>query len=239
MNLPIAEARQIGRYYQAIAISRIGKTDEALLLLEAVADRVPLAYRARAIQTLGSIYHRQGRLDEALRLYPEALLAASPQNGRDLLTTLIVHMERSCIKGEMGDHRRALTDYESLSPLVQIVGQQRPFYFYVYHNELAIELAELGRITEAEAALSIALASPFAPAYPEWTETRQEIAAKRQSATPSVVAINRAREAAPSPKAKPGTTRKRDSILLFDSHNVLCNTLHFLAILFASLQYLR
>jgi hypothetical protein len=101
----------------------------------------------------------------------------------------------------MGDHRGALADYENLSPLVWIVGRQNPPYFYFYHNELAVELAEAGRLAEAEAALSVALASPFAHAYPEWHETRDEIAAKRASATPSVVAVKRIPLPVPSPQA--------------------------------------
>jgi hypothetical protein len=86
---------------------------------------------------------------------------------------------------------------------VQIVARQNPLYFYFYHNELAVEFAELGRLAEAEAASAIALASPFAPAYPEWSETRDEIAAKRVAATPSVVAVKRVPERAPLPQAKP------------------------------------
>jgi tetratricopeptide (TPR) repeat protein len=203
MNLPTAEARKIGQYYQALAVIGSGKIDESLPLLEAVADNAPLAYRARALQTLGAIYHAKGQLDETLRLYPEASRAASPENGRDLLTKLLVSLDIAGIKSEMGDHRGAVADYENLSPLVQIVAQQNPLYFYFYHNELAIELAELGRIAEAEAACAIALTSPFAPAYPEWSETRDEIAAKRVSATPSVVAVKRVPEPAPLPQAKP------------------------------------
>jgi tetratricopeptide (TPR) repeat protein len=148
-------------------------------------------------------YHRQGNHDEALRLLREASLVASHDNGRDLLTRLLVHLELSCIKSEIGDHQGALADYESLSPLVQIVGRQNPLYFYFYHNELAVEFGELGHLAEAQAACAVALASPFAVAYPEWSETREEIAAKRQSATPSVVAINRVPEAEPLPQAEP------------------------------------
>jgi tetratricopeptide (TPR) repeat protein len=179
----------VGRYYQAIAASRIGQADEALSLLQAVADNAPLVYRARAIQTLGSIHHRHGHYDEALRLSHEASLVASPENGRDPLTTLLVQLELSCIKSDMGDHRGAFADCENLSPLVHIVARQNPLYFYLYHNELAIEFAELGRLAEAEAASAIALASPFAAAYPEWSDTRDEIAKKRVAATPSVVAV--------------------------------------------------
>jgi tetratricopeptide (TPR) repeat protein len=214
-NLPIAEVRQIGRYYQAIAISRIGQTDEALSLLEAVADHAPTVYRARAIQTLGSIYHRLGRLDEAVRFYPEAVRLASTEGGRDLLTTLMVHLELSCIKSEIGDHGEALADLEGLSPLVRIVGQQTPLYFYLYQNELAIEFAELGRIAEAEAACAIALASPFAHAYPEWSATRDEIAVKRQSATPSIIAINRRPECERSALAPPQRQTKPSQALAF------------------------
>jgi hypothetical protein len=84
-----------------------------------------------------------------------------------------------------------------------MVAKHNPLYFFLYHNELATELAELGRLAEAEAACAIALGSPFAPAYPEWSDTREEIAAKRTSATRSVVAINRAPEADPSPQVEP------------------------------------
>ena len=203
MNLPTASARQVGQYYQALAARQDGRIDEALSLLETVADDGPVVYRARAIQALGAIYHRQGRNDEALRLYPEALRVASRDDGRDLLTTLLVFLEISCIKSEIGDHRGALTGYESLSPLVRIVARENPVYFYGYHNELAIELDEFGRAAEAEAACAIALASPFAPAYPEWSATRDEIAAKRQSATPSIVAVKRAPETGHSVQAQP------------------------------------
>jgi tetratricopeptide (TPR) repeat protein len=218
VNLPTANARQVGHYYQALATRQNGKIDEALSLLETVADNAPLVYRARAIQALGAIHHRQGRLGEALRFYPEALRLASREDERDLLTTLMVFLEISCIKSELGDHRGALANYELLSPLVRIVGRQNPLYFYLYHNELAIEFGEFGRITDAAATLSIALASPFASAYPEWAETRQELEATRTSATPSVVAISRAPETEPSPQTelqrKPHRSRPRLSVWL-------------------------
>lgn len=202
-NLPIADVRQIGQYYQALAVSRIGPPGEALSLLEAVAENGPLAYRARAFQTLGSIYHRLEQREEALRFYPEALRAASPENGGDPLTVLLTRLEISCLRSETGDHKGALADLESLSPFVRLLANRNPLYFYCYHNELAFELGELGRIAEAQAACAIALASPFAPAYPEWSATRDEIAAKRFSATPSIVAVNRAPEADTSQRAQP------------------------------------
>lgn len=216
VNLPLNKAWQIGQYYRAIAVSRIGKTDEALSILESVADNAPIVYRARAIQTLGSIYHRQGQPDEALRLYSEAARAASSKNGRDFLTTLLINQEIASIKSEKGDHCGALADYESLSPLVRIVSRDHPLYFYFYHNELAVEFAELGRVAAASAASAIAMASPFAPAYPEWSATCDEIAAKRTSATPSVVAISRPPEAEALPQIAPQCQAKRSRKLSFN-----------------------
>jgi hypothetical protein len=213
MNLPIDCARQIGLYYYALAINRQGQIDEAEALLEIVADNAPITYRARAIQTLGTNNHAKCQLDETLRFQLEALRVASDRNAHGLQTTLLAHLEISHVKSDTGDHKGALAILESISPLVQTVSRQNPLYFYFYHNELAVEFAELNRIAEAEAASAIALASPFASAYPEWAETRQELEAKRTSATPSIAAINRTPEAEPSSQVEPQRTPQRSRSL--------------------------
>jgi tetratricopeptide (TPR) repeat protein len=201
VSLPVASARQIGLYYQALAIRRKGQPDQAKLLFETVADNGPLAYRARAIQSLGFIHREQGQLDEAMRLYLEALRAAPDNEAGGLLTTLMAHLEVSIIKSISGDHQRALDSLEKLSPLVRLVAAQDSYYFYAYHNALAVELGELGRIAEADKILVVALSSPFAPAHPEWSETHNELEAKRDFVTPSQIAFSRAPEVIPSPRA--------------------------------------
>ncbi len=203
MNLPVDAARQIGRYYYSLAIYRRGQRDEADALLEKIADEGPITYRARAIQTLGANHHASGQLDEALRFQLEVLRVASDENAHGLQPTLMAGFEISIIKSLEGDHRGAMSGLRSLSPLVDLVARQKPFYFYLYCSELAIELGELGHIAEAHAALNVALASPYAPAYPNWAETRQELEAKRTSATPSVVAINHAPKPDPSVQGEP------------------------------------
>jgi tetratricopeptide (TPR) repeat protein len=203
MNLPVDAARQIGMYYHALAIKRKGLLDEAQTLLETVADNAPLNFRARALQGLGALHYDKGQLNETLRFQLEALRAASDKNAHGLQTTLMARLEIAIIKSLGGDHKAALFDLRSFRPLLNLVAKQKPFYFYLHLNELAVEFAEIGRLPEAEAASAIALASPFARAYPEWSETRDEIAAKRQSATPSVVAVNRAPAAEPSPQVQP------------------------------------
>jgi hypothetical protein len=208
MNLPIDTARQVGLYYHALAVNRRGQRDEAETLLEMVVGDAPIAYRARAIQTLGTNLHDKGRLDEALTFQLQALRLASDRNANGLQTTLLASLEIATIKSLNEDHKGALAILESLSPLVRVVSRRNPLYFYFYHNELAVDFAELGRLSEAEAACAIALASPFAPAYPEWSETRDEIAAKRTSSTPSVIGVNRALTAQPSPKIEPQRLRR-------------------------------
>jgi hypothetical protein len=144
MNLPVDAARQIGTYYHAVTINRKGHADEAKTSLETVADNAPITYRARAIQTLGGIHHYLGQLDEALRFQLEVLRVASDQNGQGLQTRLMAGFEISIIKSLNGDHTGALSSFSSLGPMVNLVGKQKPFYFYLYCSELAIELGELG-----------------------------------------------------------------------------------------------
>lgn len=215
MNLPPEAARQIGLYYHALVIKRKGHLDEAQMLLETVANNAPLNYRARAIQGLGANYLDKGQPNETLRFQLEALRMASSKNAHGLQTMFMAHGEIAVVRSLDGDHKRALSDLEGLWPLVYQVAKQRPFYFYLFHNELAVELGEAGRVEEARAACKIALAYPFASAYPEWSETRQELEAKRTSATPSIVAINRAPEADSSPEVEPQRQAEPSRALTF------------------------
>jgi tetratricopeptide (TPR) repeat protein len=215
MNLPLRAARQIGSYYHSLAIYRKGRKEEADALLERIADAAPITYRARALQSLGANCHVNGQLDEALRFQLQALRVASDRNAQGLQTTLIARLEISIIKSLYGDHNRALSDLEGLGPLVSLIAKHHPFYFYAYCNELAVGLGEFGRIDEAQATLDIALASPYASAYPNWAETRQELEAKRTSATPSVVPVRQTAEGIPASRTEPQHCQKPDRVLAF------------------------
>lgn len=216
MNLPLAGARQIGLFYQALTVKRSGQIDEAQSLFETIADNGPLAYRARAIQALGALHYDKGQPAEALRFHLEAARAISHVIEQNLLVTLMIQLEISHIQAHVGNHQEALANLEKLASLVQLVAKYHPFYLCFYHNALAVEFEESGRIAEAEAACAIALASPFASAYPEWRETRDKIVAKRSSATSSVVAVNRALETVPSPLMEPQRKPKPVARLAFN-----------------------
>jgi tetratricopeptide (TPR) repeat protein len=185
MNLPLPEAHQTGLYYQSLIKYRRGQKEEAQTQIERIVGSSLPAYQARAIQTLGSFYHYQGRFDDALKLYLEASRAALNESGGNLLAGLMANVNISYAMSDLGEHQRSLSKLESLWPLVRQVAKESPLCFYAYHNALAVEFSELGHITEAKAAINIALSSPFASAYPEWSETREEIAQKRNYPDPS------------------------------------------------------
>lgn len=206
MSLPVEGAREIGTYYYALAINRRGRRDDAELLFEQVADSGPITCRSRALQTLGGNRRDCGQLDEAVRFQLEAYRMASDRNANGLQTRMLALWEISIARGVDGDHKGALSDLKNLRPIVDLIAKQKPFYFYAYCNALAVELGELGRAAEATAAISIALSSPYASAYPNWAETRLEIESRNTSAPPAVVAVNRPAEV--RPETQPNAQRK-------------------------------
>ena len=68
MNLPVADARQVGFYYQALALNAKGRSNEAQCLLQMVAENAPTTYRSRAMHTLGLVHLNRGQLDDSMQL---------------------------------------------------------------------------------------------------------------------------------------------------------------------------
>ncbi len=214
LALPISdELRNLGLYYQAISLNRQKDFDQARQLLESIIEKATPAYRARALQCIGATYFESGQPDAAMPFY---LAAGKIASDKDPLTFVEAALQIAIIKSIHGDHNQALEDIEKLFPLIRVIGKHYPVAYYDFLNSLAVELGEVGRVNEAKAACSIALASPFAPAYPEWTETRGELEAKRTSATPSVIAFNQAPEAKPAPKPKPKENAARIKAIAFN-----------------------
>ena len=201
LALPISDdLKHIGLYYQAKGLNRQKDFNQARQILESIVERATPAYRASALKCIGATYFENGQPDAALPFY---LAAGKIASDEDPLTFVEAAWQIAIIKSIHGDHKEALKDLEKLFPLVRVIGKYYPAKYFDFLNSLAVELGEVGRINEAKAACSIALASSFAPAYPEWTETGDELEAKRTSATPSVVAFNQAPEANPAPELEP------------------------------------
>ena len=202
LALPVrTQLEEIARYYQALCKWRQGDVACARQSLERTVEKAPPQYQARALQVIGLTYQQNGDVDSALPLYIEAGRAAAACG--DLLALAQAQEMIPIVRSVHGDHKQALADLEKHFPLISALGKYYPASYYDYLNSLAVELAAVGRIGEAKAACAVTLASPFAVAHPNWTETRDEIAAKRVTATPSVVAINRAPEQERLPEVKP------------------------------------
>jgi tetratricopeptide (TPR) repeat protein len=188
MNLPLAEYRNIGLYYYALAIKRRGQATQAETLLERVADDAPVRYRGQALLSLGAFAIARGNLESALTFYTEALRVASKKDFLIMVQTLKMV---AVVKGMDGDHRGAVADLESLMPAVRTVSVYRPQFLFDHFNSLAVELGEVGRLEEAQNACRIVLASPYASAYPECRETWDDIQVRGYRASRSVVAFTR------------------------------------------------
>jgi tetratricopeptide (TPR) repeat protein len=188
LALPISnELKGIAHYYQAICSKRKGDIDEAFRLLERALEEASPNYKARALLTIGSIYLEHGKTEESLSFY---LTAAQAARSCDLLTLAQSQWNLAIVRSIYGDHKRTLDDLEHLFPLVRAISKGYPTIYYDFLNGLAVELGEVGRVNEAQAICAITLASPFAQAYPEWSETRDELEAKSARATPSIVAVS-------------------------------------------------
>lgn len=195
VNAPLPrEYRQIGRYYQAMCVMRRGDYIASRAILEQLAESpiTPFKYRTRALNSLGANYFYVGDLNEYSRFNLEAACASSSRYGYDLFTSIMSLWAVAMIKSIEGDHRGALADFESLFPFVRMLAMERPFYLYSYRNSLALELAEAGRIEEAQNNCRIILSSSLAHLNPEWSETAEEVAQKARRASHSIVAISSA-----------------------------------------------
>ena len=198
VSLPLPRSYEtVGRYYQAVCIQRfgLGNMREAASLLEDVADNAPAPYRVQAIISLGANSRHQFDTRSALSLYCEASRLASRSGLYNSSAAIQTPRMMAVISSEEGNHRRAIVLLENLFPLAHYIRSSQPHVYYDYLNSLAVELGEVGRLEEAEHFSQIVLASPFAPAYPEWRETSNEIELKGWRPSRSVVGFTRTPEA--------------------------------------------
>ncbi|MEW6207161.1 MAG: hypothetical protein AB1631_02260 [Acidobacteriota bacterium] len=78
----------------------------------------------------------------------------------------------------------------SLLPLARIAASKFPSLWFEFHNNLAVELMEAGEFEEARHACNVTLRSPFAPLYPEWSETSRDLEIKTRRRSHSVVSFS-------------------------------------------------
>lgn len=224
LALPLLkELKAIALHYQALCTWKRGNTDEALFSLQGIAEEATPLYKAQVLSSTGAVYLSEGEFDAALSHYFAAARAA---NDRDLLTFAASQKMIAVIHSIYGDHQHALADLERLFPIVRAIAKYCPAFYYEFLNSYAVELSEVGRLAEAQNICAVTLASPFAAAYPEFAQTRDELAAKRTAATPSTIAVPAALETVSLPQAQvepqrePARARSTISLVLRRSYSL-------------------
>ena len=183
MDLPLpVQYEQIGRYYQALFIHLQGSRrhlEHTANLLQHVADHATPFYRLRALQALGMNSIHMGDFQSALQLYRDVGRFSSRDGVYNAPVSVSLQLNIAIIRSIGGNHSEALALLENVRPLAQSIRLLRPHIYYSYLNSLAVELGAVGRLEEAERASSLVLRTPLAAAYPEWQETKEELAIRR------------------------------------------------------------
>jgi tetratricopeptide (TPR) repeat protein len=216
LALPLSkELKSVAQYYQAICAWKQGNADAAHQIFSYAIDKVSRQYQAQGLLTVGAIYFGQAEYETALPYY---LAAARAAREGDLLIFVASQKMTAVVQSIYGDHQQALNNLERLFPAVRTIAKDYPGVYYEFLNSYAVELGEVGRIAEAQKVCETVLASPFVTANPQFAQTRDELAAKRTAATPSVIAVPAVPEIASSAQAQvepePEPARARSTISL-------------------------
>jgi len=214
LALPLSsELKLVAQYYQAICAWKQGKAGAVNQIFSFALDKASPGYQGQGLLTVGATYFGQGKFEMALPYY---LNAAQASREHDLLVFAASQKMIAVVRSIYGDHHQALAELERLFPTVRVIATHYPSVYYEFLNSYAVELGEVGRIIEAQQVCNVVLRSPFVESNPQFAQTRDELAAKRTAATPSVVAVAALPEVIPSPQAEaePQPAHNRSTIAL-------------------------
>lgn len=186
----LPQFEHIGFYYKGLCLKWKGRTEESRALFEKVSERGPASYRAKAIYSFGGIYFDKGDYNSARKLFIEAQHLACRNEYSNPLAFLQSQWGIGILQSIDGNHNSSAANFESLRPMVEVISSKHPSLWFEYQNSLAVELMEVGRIEEAERASRIALASPYARLYPEWSETARDLEKKTRRASSSIMSLS-------------------------------------------------
>ena len=163
-NIPVKEYQLIGQYYALWCDGRESKYDAEALgrIIEQTA-----IYKTKAMLSLAAFEGYGGKIESSLHYYAEALKTSPSVSDYIVLSRSV-----AVLKSFEGFHESALRDLENLLPIIR---HAEPQVYYDYLNSYSVELAEAGRTNEAANLSRIVMASPFAPYYPEWQETANDL----------------------------------------------------------------
>jgi len=216
LMLALSFSRQFeiaGQFYEALSLNQFGRGNSAQAdaVFQKIADGDHSRQRSRALLALGSNSLAARENKTAIFHYREIIRMMKYDRVFDPATLYFTHRMNAVVKAAEDDHRGALSDLEKLSPLVRSASVQQPYAYYDYLNALAVELTAAGRLQEAKNAARIALASPFAHAYPEWRDTLDDIEHRELRASRSTIAVTKTEPTETNLTTLP--TRSRESAM--------------------------
>jgi hypothetical protein len=177
INVPIKEYQLIAQFYLVWCKCRDYEYPTATL--EKIIEQTR-TYKTKALFSRAAIEIYHGNLENALYFYGEAFKSHPT-------VSEYIDLSRSIagLKSLEGFHDSALRDLEKLIPLIKYA---EPRLYYDFLNSYAVELGEVGRKDEARNVINHVVASPFIQAYPEWSETADELKEPSRSfiAAPSI-----------------------------------------------------
>jgi tetratricopeptide (TPR) repeat protein len=187
-SLPLSNSiTAIGHYYAGLS-----NPDIALRSFEHVLSVGSPVYKARAILSLGAVAARNNDTQNEVELYASAIQKA--RAAQDVYTAIHAHKMLAIRRAVEGNHQRVIDDLYTLFPLVRLIARHDLATYHDYLNSLAVELAEVGMLDEAEKAIKIVTASPLLSVNPEWQQTAQEI--QQAQARPLIIAVPEIEESA-------------------------------------------
>jgi hypothetical protein len=168
-------ADEASLFYHALADGRSqSNVMRSRGILQELSDHASPMWRAKAMLALGTNEFEIGDHRAAETLYRESMKVCPG----DSLTRLHVAEMTAQILSFEGNHKGAL---KILSDTLWLAQKGSPHY-YNHLNSLAVELQATGRAIAAQNVIRAALASPYAPFYPEWSETAKEIRSRSRIA---------------------------------------------------------
>jgi hypothetical protein len=178
LALPLSKPfKAAGLYYKQLCVADMGRGDleKAESLLGTIIESGDYKYRARAFSSLAAIRTARKDYGAAIKLYLSASHTAKTDPSFDPATVVGASRMVAFFKSCEGSHKSALQDLERMLPLARMIGRRNRVLYDDYLNSLAVEMASPGYLEGARRASSVAVASPYAFAYPEWHDTYVDI----------------------------------------------------------------
>jgi tetratricopeptide (TPR) repeat protein len=173
------ESEPFGRYFHALALSQQGKgnRDKANGIFKGLLDEDLPCIKAASLLALGASAVQVGDYELANNFRTKA----SQYNTNSVLIPILCDTLQTAIYSATKNYRSSLLTYERILPKLKSISKYYPAFANFELNNFAYDLFQFGEVDNAKQIISGVVASIYAPMYPEWQETADEIFVKKSS----------------------------------------------------------